>query len=318
MDPDSGLLDGVIEDGRPLLALTAVCLLLAGLFALFLAIRREFLPHDIAFLGVSADQLCALAQCRIVQFMFHDRAAFGGALVAIAILYLWLAAFPLRSGESWAWWAFAISGALGFASFLAYLGYGYLDSWHGVATLALLPCFLAGLWRTRLLATTPRRGWLRTSGPDSPRLARVGRWGLIATGLGMILAGAVIVTLGSTRVFVPEDLAFLGLTRAELDLINPRLIPLIAHDRAGFGGGLLTIGVLVTCCTWFARPHRAFWQALLLAGTAGFGCAIGVHYVVGYTQRTHLAPAWAGAILFFASALSEWVGQRHAAPGRTT
>jgi hypothetical protein len=44
---------------------------------------------------------------------------------------------------------------------------------------------------------------------------------------------------GSTRVFVAEDLEFMGLTRGALDAINPRLVPLIAHDRAGFGGGLV-------------------------------------------------------------------------------
>jgi hypothetical protein len=126
--PYNGLVDGIVDDGRPLLGLTGVALLISGGFALFLSIRREFLPHDIAFLGLSADQLCAIAECRIVKFMFHDRVAFGGALIAIAVLHLWLAAFPLRAGERWAWWAFAVSGALGFSSFLAYLGYGYLDT----------------------------------------------------------------------------------------------------------------------------------------------------------------------------------------------
>ena len=40
-----------------------------------------------------------------------------------------------------------ISGSVGFASFLAYLGYGYLDSWHGAATLVLLPTFGLGMYR---------------------------------------------------------------------------------------------------------------------------------------------------------------------------
>ena len=45
---------------------------------------------------MTAEQLCALHGCRIVHFMFHDRGAFGGSLIAIGTLYLWLAAFPLR------------------------------------------------------------------------------------------------------------------------------------------------------------------------------------------------------------------------------
>jgi hypothetical protein len=308
MTTDPTLFDGIADDGRPLLSLTGVALLISGGFAVFLSIRREFLPHDIAFLGLSAGELCAVADCRIVRFMFHDRVAFGGALVAIAVLYLWLAAFPLRAGERWAWWAFAVSGALGFASFLAYLGYGYLDTWHGAATLVLIPCFVGGLWRTRSLVSGRSAG----GPPAGPSAARLGRFGLMTTGAGLALAGLVIVTLGSTWVFVPQDLEFLGLTRDELDRINPRLVPLIAHDRAGFGGGLLTIGVLVGMCAWHARPSRAFSQALLFAGSAGFGGAIGVHYAEGYTDGVHLAPAWAGAMLFFASAALEWFSWKSA------
>lgn len=260
---------------------------------------------------MSAEALCAVAECRIVGFMFHDRVAFGGALLAIATLYLWLAAFPLRAGAVWAWWAFAISGILGFASFLAYLGYGYLDSWHGAATLALIPCFITGLWRSRRLGRYVESGWLWSeAGRTSSRIARLGRWGLVGTGAGMVLAGAAILALGSTRVFVPSGLAFIGISRDSLNLLNPRLVPLIAHDRAGFGGGLVTTGALVLICTWFSPPTRAFWQALILAGAVGFGCAIGVHYVEGYTDPLHLAPAWAGAILFVVSAFTEFSGHR--------
>ncbi|MBW3554301.1 MAG: hypothetical protein KY466_12355 [Gemmatimonadetes bacterium] len=42
---------------------------------------------------MSAADLCALAECRINDFMFHDRAAFGGSLIAVAVLYLWLVEF---------------------------------------------------------------------------------------------------------------------------------------------------------------------------------------------------------------------------------
>jgi hypothetical protein len=309
MRSEPGLWDGLVEDGRPLLQLSAVMLLLSGLFALFLSGRREFLPHDVAFLGISAERLCQIAECRVVNFMFHDRVAFGGTLIAVAVLYLWLAAFPLREGARWAWWTVLLSGTLGFGSFLAYLGYGYLDDWHGVATLALLPVFAIGLWRTRTLARLPALGWLRTpEGRAAGGAVRLGRMGLVATGLGMVSAGAVILVVGASRVFVPQDLAYIGMSREALDAVNPNLIPLIAHDRAGFGGGLASAGILVTLCAWYARPSRAFRQAILISGSAGFGCAIGVHYLAGYTDWTHLAPALAGAGLFLASVTLEKLG----------
>jgi len=304
-----GLLGELIGDGRPALALTAVALLLSGAFAIFLSFRREFLPQDVTFIGMTAAELCAIADCRIVRFMFHDRVAFGGTLLAIATLYLWLVAFPLRQSAAWAWWAFLGSGLLGFASFLSYLGYGYLDTWHGAATIALLPVFVTGLVASRPHATIRVAGWLRTTeGRRAPASVRLGRWGLLATGSGLTLAGLVIMYLGATEVFVAEDLGFMGLTRQLIDGINPRLVPLIAHDRAGFGGGLATVGVLLLVCGWHAPPSRAFHEAVLVAGCAGFGCALGTHFVEGYVNPVHLAPAFLGAGLFASSILCEIFG----------
>ena len=311
MHEDRSLLRELIGDGRPALSLTAVALLISGVFAIFLSFRREFLPHDVSYLGMSAAELCRFADCRIVRFMFHDRVAFGGTLIAVAVLYLWLAAFPLRQGAAWAWWAFVVSGTLGFASFLTYLGYGYLDMWHSTATLALLPTFTLGLLYSRRLATAPATPWIRTGEMKAAAWPlRLGRWGLLATGLGIGLAGLVILYLGSTEVFVVEDLGFMGVTRQMLDDINPRLVPLIAHDRAGFGGGLATIGVLLTVCAVYSRPSRSFHEAVAIAGVAGFGCALGTHYVEGYVNPIHLAPAFAGAALFGVSIGCEIIGSR--------
>jgi hypothetical protein len=290
------LLEAVVADGRPLLQLTAFALFFSGCFALFLSIRREFLPHDIAFLGMTPDQLCAIAECRVVAFMFHDRVAFGGVLVAIAILYFWLTAVPLAEGATWAWWTVVISGGIGFLSFLSYLGHGYLDTWHGMGSVALVPIFLAGLLRSRVLLRSAARACAAIRGLQGRQ--RLGRLALLATGLGMVLAGATILTVGMTGVFVPQDLEFMRVSIAELDAANPRLVPLIAHDRAGFGGGLLSAGLVVAACALFANPSRSLWQALAGAGTAGFGAAIGVHPAVGYTDWFHLAPAIAGSLLF--------------------
>ena len=116
--------------------------------------------------------------------------------------------------------------------------------------------------------------------------------------------------LGATEVFVAEDLGFMGLSRQALAEVNPRLIPLIAHDRAGFGGGLATTGVLLVMCAWNARPSRAFHQAVALSGLAGFGCAIGTHFIEGYLNPIHLAPAFLGFALFGVSATLMTVGYR--------
>ncbi len=67
---------------------------------------------------------------------------------------------------------------------------------------------------------------------------------------------------------------FHGNHTSELNSINPRLIPLIAHDRAGFGGATATAGLLTFASVWCAAPARALWQALLIGGIAGWASAI--------------------------------------------
>jgi hypothetical protein len=306
---DRGIITALLGDGRPLLLLCGLALILSGGFALFLSANKQFLPHDVHFLGMTAEQLCGFNNCKVVYFMFHDRVAFGGALIAIGALYMWLAEFPLRQRQVWAWWAFVVSGIFGFGSFLAYLGYGYLDTWHGVATLMILPCFLIGLFRARSSLQAPRgvRTLLTPGAVVSWRSSfGVGRALLLAVAAGMIAGGLTVMTFGMTRVFVPQDLTFMGLGRSDLQAISARLIPLIAHDRAGFGGAICTTGVTVLLCVWCAKPSRSLWQILCFAGVVGFVAAIGVHPMVGYNDLFHLAPAIAGAIMFVVGLILCW------------
>ena len=304
-----GFFEAMFGDGRPLISLTGICLALAGGFVLFQAASGHFLPQDTAYLQMSSEELCKINQCRIVHFMIHDRVSFGGALVAIGAIYLWLAEFPMQAGAAWAWWTLLASGVVGFGSFLTYLSYGYLDTWHGAATLALLPCFVAGLLMARRTTQSDEldeaepSSWRafahRVLRPDWRSPSGVGRVLLLVASSGLIGAGLTIQFVGMTCVFVPTDLSFMGLDHAQLNQINPRLIPLIAHDRAGFGGAVATIGLLVFAIVVCARPSRSSWQALLVAGLAGWSTAIGVHPVIGYTDPSHLAPAIIGAFLYF-------------------
>ena len=288
-------------DGPALLGVAALGLLAAGLFAWFLAVTDQLLPHDLAWLAITEDELRGLADGRLVHFMAHDRAAFGGTLIAIAVLDLWLIRVPLAAGRRWAWWTLALAGSVGFLSFLTYLGTGYLDTWHGLATLVLLPLYGLGLARTRGWLE-PATGIPRSLAPGaSPRRwsrAWLGRGLLMLAGVGVALAGLTIVTIGSVVVFVPQDIEFIGLSRGQLDAIDPRLVPLIAHDRAGFGGGLATTGLTVLACVWFGRPSRSLWESLAIAGSVGFGAAIGVHGLVGYLDALHVGPAMLGAVVF--------------------
>jgi hypothetical protein len=216
----------------------------------------------------------------------------------LGVLYTYLVLFPLRQGEAWAWWLLAISAGAGFGSFLAYLSYGYLDTWHGLGTVLLLPVFVIGLLRSRrfvghlanpLVLLVPRD--VRTL------LTRrhAGTACLLLGAAGTALGGLTILWVGITDIFVPEDLAFMGLSAEQLQLVNPRLVPLMAHDRAGFGGAVFTLGLTAFFCLWCSPPTRALWEAMLVSGGVALAAAIGVHGFVGYTDLRHLAPAFAAA-----------------------
>jgi hypothetical protein len=294
---------GTTAGGQLPLLILAAALLASGLLAVSLGVSGHFLPHDERFLGMTAGQLCARHGCRIVHFMAHDRVSFGGAVVAVGLLYLWLVRTPLQQGQAWAWWALLLSGLVGFASFFSYLGYGYLDTWHGLATLGLLPCFVLGLTRS-------------PSPPDGPRCllrpsvqwpwrssAGLGRACLLWTATGLVFGGLTILVVGMTCVFVPQDLAYLGVSVEELRALNPRLVPLIAHDRAGFGGAVCCCGLALGFCVWCGTPSPNLWGVLALVGLVGFGTALGVHPAVGYNDAVHLAPAALGALTYLAGLL---------------
>jgi hypothetical protein len=297
MRDDRGILDALLSDGRFLLSLTGFVLALSGGFAIFQSLTGYFLPHDVQALGFDAQHLAAAGNHRVVHFMFHDRVAFGGTLLAIGFAYWFLAEFPLRSGEAWAWWTFCLSGVCGFASFLCYLSYGYLDTWHGITTLCLLPLYLAGLWRARPHKTDYLDVW-RSGQPAS-----LGRWGLGFLAVGLIGAGSTIMIVGMTSVFVPQDLTFMQMTQAEIQNISPQLVPVIAHDRAGFGGGLFSTGIILLLIARHAAMAKSLLQIVTLIGLAGFSAALGVHHAIGYTDAVHLAPAYLGCLLFVATVI---------------
>jgi len=309
VDETTSFFRPLVGDGRPLLLTVAGALLFSGAFALFLAATGEFLPQDIHYLGMSAADLCGVADCRVVDFMVHDRAAFGGTLMGLGVLYVWLTVFPLARGEAWAWWVWLVSATLGFATFLSYIGYGYLDTWHGLGTLLLLPVFVGGMALTHRTLTAPldwRTCWRPAGRWERRSRATWGRLVLLFGAAGTAVGGLTILLVGVTVTFVPEDLAFMGLSVARLREINPRLVPLMAHDRAGFGGGVLTMGLTTFLCLWLARPSRHLYQAVAAAGTFSLAAALGVHGFVGYTDLGHLAPALGGLLLLVVGMSLGW------------
>jgi hypothetical protein len=83
-------------------------------------------------------------------------------------------------------------------------------------------CWTSPLWNHRSLSSGPIRLSNTSTLPDQGRfLFRLVALGLMAaggfaliqlvTGMGLVIGGASILLIGSTRVFVPQDVRYLGL-----------------------------------------------------------------------------------------------------------
>jgi dihydroorotate dehydrogenase len=278
--------------------LLGTAMLLGGGLALTIAATRVVLPYDEAFVGLHRDQFATINP-RLLAFMTHDRVTLAGTMLAIGVFYVGLSLYGLRRGLHWARVTVLSSAFAGFGSFFLFLGFGYFDPFHAFVTAVLFQFLLLGVLG-KLGAPAPPR-------PDQreDRAWRLSQWGqllFVAHGVALLTAGVVIAVIGSTSVFVPEDLEFMQTTAAALRAANPRLVPVVAHDRASFGGMLVASGlvVLLSALWGWRRGEGWLWWTYLLGGGVAYAAAVGVHLAVGYTHLGHLAPAFAGALLLAA------------------
>ncbi|MFE6286493.1 hypothetical protein [Streptomyces sp. NPDC057877] len=267
----------------------------AGLGAAAITLGPVLLWYDRDYLGMTLHQLHA-ANHHLVHFLQHDRITMAGTMVAIGALYTGLAVGGIRRGWGWAREVLLLSGAIGFPTLFYFLGTGFVEPLHTATALVLFPMFVAGVRRT---PHAPRWRWA-PEGPEPERgRALVGQLLLIVTGAGLFVGGAVISVVGLTGVFVPTDLVFLDASAPALEAVNPRLVPFVAHDRAGFGGALMSAAVAITLLSawgWRRGESWVFWT-LGAAAAAGFLPAVVVHGAIHYTDFVHLAPVYLGIAL---------------------
>lgn len=275
------------------LLLLGLAMFFGGVLAGAIAATRVVLPYDEAYLGLTRAQIAEINP-RLLLFMAHDRVTLAGTMLAIGVFYSFLAWHAVRHGSHWAWLTILTSALSGFASFFLFLFFGYFDPFHALVTAILFQLLLAG-WQSKLDPPAV---------PQFPNLGDTRAWRLcqwaqllfVAQGVALIVGGCAICYIGSTTVFVPEDLEFMQTSRAILLALHPRLVPVVAHDRASFGGMLIACGLatLLSALWGFRQGDSWQWWMYLLAGTLAYGSTLIVHVAVGYHSPWHLAPALAG------------------------
>jgi hypothetical protein len=285
--------------------LMGLSMFLGGLVAMVIAATRVVLPYDESMAGLTRAEMAAINP-RLLSFMRHDRVTLAGTMLAIAVLYMALSWCGIRRGLHWAYVSVVASALAGFFSFFSFLGFGYFDPFHAFVTAILFQFLLLAMH-----AKLPLRSEMEQPGLWNDRAWKLNQWGqllFVIQGTALLVAGLTISWIGMTSVFVQEDLEFMHTTAAELVGSHPQLVPLIAHDRATFGGMLISCGcaTLLPAIWGFQRGQGWLWWGLMLAGTIGYAATMQVHWVVGYHNIKHLGPAIGGLILLWAGGLASF------------
>ncbi|HVX60060.1 MAG TPA: hypothetical protein VHC19_05660, partial [Pirellulales bacterium] len=280
-------------------------MLIGGTLAMLIATTRVVMPYDESMAGLTRQQLAEVNE-RLLSFMTHDRVTLAGTMLAVGILYSALAWCGIRRGVHWAFVTVVASALAGFVSFFSFLGFGYFDPFHAFVTAILF----------QFLVLTVHSALPQQQRQPPPELWndwrwRANQWGqllFVVHGAILIVAGLVISGIGMTSVFVPEDLEFMNVCSAELVDAHPQLVPLVAHDRATFGGMLIACGVatLLPALWGFQRGQAWLWRALMAAGNLAYCSTILVHWAVGYHSLKHLLPAYGGWALLWAGGAASY------------
>ncbi|ANC78565.1 hypothetical protein ABE65_017890 [Fictibacillus phosphorivorans] len=271
---------------------------IAGIIALIIGLTEVLLAYDEQYLGIQKEEIQTFSH-HLFHFMSHDRICLAGVMISAGFMFMQLSYHGIRKGEHWAKKAYVIAAALGFLNIFYFMGFGYFDMLHFVYYLIILPFFLYGLYQSRNLTSGSKGQNLHNT--ISWKRSQIGQSLFVISGICLLSAGIVISIIGMNGVFVKEDLMFFALTPEQISAFNQNLIPLIAHDRAGFGGALISEGfLLLTIALWGYREGAKWvWWTLLLGGLPGFSTGVGTHFMIGYDNHFHLSPAYLLFVFYF-------------------
>lgn len=278
--------------------LFGLSILIGGIIALYFAFTSIILPYDEAFIGLTKAEILQVNPL-ILAFMSHDRMALAGTMISGGIIYIQLARHGIKHGMHWAKITFHRAAIIGFLGIFLFIGFGYFDWLHGLFWLVLLPIYYFSYREGKKMTDFPA-----SSHGKNDRTWKLGLYGqlmFIILGFSIIVGGIVISIIGVTNVFISTDVSFLCMSPQMIDTLSNNLIPVIAHDRAGFGSALVSVGMLVLMISlWgFRKGESWIWNTLAIGALPAFIAGIGTHFYIGYTTFIHLLPVYFLIILYF-------------------
>ncbi len=98
-----------------------------------------------------------------------------------------------------------------------------------------------------------------------------------------------------------------GVTRAQLDTLNPAILHYIGHLHVATAGFIAATGVAVTCLSWYGvrRGEMWAWLAAVLSPVVGLAIALPYHFTgtFEFNWVTHLGPIYLATAVFVVGAL---------------
>src|SRR5262249_36091911 len=115
-------------------------------------------------------------------------------------------------------------------------------------------------------------------------------------GVSMLAGGLLALVIAATRVVLPYDEAFAGMTREQFHAVNERLLAFMAHDRVSLAGTMISVGVLCLGMSLYGVRRGYYWarMAVLSSAFSGFGSFF-LFLGFGYFDPFH---AFVTAVLF--------------------
>lgn len=105
-----------------------------------------------------------------------------------------------------------------------------------------------------------------------------------------------------------------GVTRADLNTIDPAIVHYIDHLHVAFSGFIIATGIAVTALAWYGvRSGQLWaWATAVVAPVVGLGLALPMHYfdLFAHDWVTHLGPIYLATIVFVVGAALSYRGVR--------
>lgn len=105
-----------------------------------------------------------------------------------------------------------------------------------------------------------------------------------------------------------------GVTRADLDAVNPAIMAYITHLHLALAGfiGATSVAVVALCHYGVRQGLWWAWLTAMIAPVVGLAAALPEHYMGGFELNwvTHLGPVYLGTLIFVIGGLWALTGLR--------